>query len=377
LSQLTGSLVGFNPQPEPPSPGSIVGFNPQPEPPVAGGALGYEFEMGTGVAATSSAGAETITLSFQLLDEFSTPIALSLVASPPNTVIADPKLYWVDTALQEVGRSDLDGNNVEIIATTPNPVNGVAVDPMNDVVYWIECCGSINSRIRRADAGGGNEVTINTATTFGFPPRILLDPTNQYLYISEGSGSGNIKRVNTDGTGLLTLSGTATRGLALDAINNKVYWTEGLGGDAGIHRMNLNGSSPEAVFTTANGDPIADPEGIAIDAADDHMYWLDAAQVLRAKLDGTAFEVLADFTSHGVQAPKGIAIDLVAQKLYWTDTTRHTITRSDLDGSNAVDIITTGLIFPRALALVPEPNALLSLISGLGLLILLSRRRRS
>lgn len=73
-----GSIVGFNPQPEPPSPGSIVGFNPQPEPPSPGAAMGFEFAMpgGGGGAFAPAADTDTITLAFQVIDEGGDPIDL-------------------------------------------------------------------------------------------------------------------------------------------------------------------------------------------------------------------------------------------------------------------------------------------------------------
>jgi hypothetical protein len=69
------TLVGFNPQPEPPA-GSIYAFNPQPEPP-AGDPLAIFVPLTGGVGAP---GATQISLTIEVLDDFGTALPLSQVA---------------------------------------------------------------------------------------------------------------------------------------------------------------------------------------------------------------------------------------------------------------------------------------------------------
>ena len=291
--------------------------------------------------------------------------------------VPDPKLYWAEAGLLEVQRSNFDGTDHEAIATVGNPPNGVAVDPINAFVYWIECCGIANSRIVRAEADGGGEVVIATGATFAFPERILVDPENQYLFFTD-SAEGTIKRANTDGSGLTTLVGPSGGhrpiALALDPVGDKVYWTEDFNGVVGIHRMNLDGSVQEPIVTTN----VNAPHGLAIDADDFSMYWTDLGldEIRRADLDGTNVQVLADSMSHGLQNPTGIAVDPNAAKLYWGDSTRDAITQANLDGTGDVDIVTTGLAFPRGIDLVPvpEPGWLAGMAAGAGLLCVLRRR---
>jgi hypothetical protein len=100
-----GSLVGFNPQPEPPNPGDIVGFNPQPEPPEPGASVGFQFNMEApgGAFAGSAAADETITLAFQILDGSSAPIEFDQVAGASVPLSSNEGLFLLCLALMSFG----------------------------------------------------------------------------------------------------------------------------------------------------------------------------------------------------------------------------------------------------------------------------------
>ena len=95
------------------------------------------------------------------------------------------------------------------------------------------------------------------------------------------------------------------------------------------------------------------PEGIGapVAAADAPMlYWTDAGsdRIRRSHLDGSGVE---DVVDSGLVNPRGLAVDEAAGKLYWTDYGTDRIQRSNLDGSQIEDLVTTGLQIPLALAL--------------------------
>jgi len=69
------SIVGFNPQPEPPG-ASIYGFNPQPEPPGLGDGLGIFMPLSGG---TGAPGSTQISLTIEVLDGGLARLPLSLV----------------------------------------------------------------------------------------------------------------------------------------------------------------------------------------------------------------------------------------------------------------------------------------------------------
>ena len=95
------------------------------------------------------------------------------------------------------------------------------------------------------------------------------------------------------------------------------------------------------------------PEGIGapVAAADAPMlYWTDAGsdRIQRSFLDGSGVE---DVVDSGLVNPRGLAVDQAAGKLYWTDYGSDRIQRSNLDGSEIEDLVTAGLRIPLGLAL--------------------------
>ena len=63
------------------------------------------------------------------------------------------KLYWADSVLDKIQRSDLNGSNVEnIVVNGLDTVDGIAIDPVGRKIYWTDT-GS-NSRIELANLDG-------------------------------------------------------------------------------------------------------------------------------------------------------------------------------------------------------------------------------
>ncbi|KAA3600047.1 MAG: DUF5050 domain-containing protein, partial [Calditrichaeota bacterium] len=72
------------------------------------------------------------------------------------------------------------------------------------------------------------------------------------------------------------------------------------------------------------------------------IYWADfgMSKIQRSDLDGSNVE---DLISSGLNGPSGIALDLTNSKMYWADYNANKIQRADIDGSNVEDLVTTGL----------------------------------
>ncbi len=73
------------------------------------------------------------------------------------------------------------------------------------------------------------------------------------------------------------------------------------------------------------------------------LYWTDADgdRIQRSRLDGSGVE---DVVDSGLINPRGLAVDQAAGKLYWTDYGSDRIQRSNLDGSEVEDLSTV-LVF--------------------------------
>ena len=110
---------------------------------------------------------------------------------------------------------------------------------------------------------------------------------------------------------------------------------------------------------------LTEPTNIAIDLVSDQVYIADfQGTIERANLDGTGLETLVT----GQGAAEGIALDVANDRLYWA--AQGSIRRGNLDGT-AVETLVSGLNFPVGIALqlspaqVPEPSSLA--ILGIGL----------
>lgn len=85
-----------------------------------------------------------------------------------------------------------------------------------------------------------------------------------------------------------------------------------------------------------------------------YVYWTDviSEQIQKAKvLDGATGD--KETVMNHVHTPDGIAIDWITDKMYWTDTGYKTIEVATLDGKHNMELISTGLGEPRAIALDP------------------------
>ncbi|KAA3597653.1 MAG: T9SS C-terminal target domain-containing protein [Calditrichaeota bacterium] len=83
------------------------------------------------------------------------------------------------------------------------------------------------------------------------------------------------------------------------------------------------------------------------------IYWVDEGtdKIQRSDLDGSNVE---DLVTTGLSIPYGMVVDPTNSKMYWTDAGNRKIQRADLDGSNVEDLVTNasnGIIFVCGLAL--------------------------
>jgi len=296
-----------------------------------------------------------------------------------------------------IARANLDGTQIESLVTVPSLTWGIALDANNGKIYWTELNDGI---IRRANLNGSGVETLVTGNPF-FPSAIALDTDAGKMYWTADTGDAKIQRANLDGTNIQDVVTTTSEiqriGLALDNVNDKMYWTYGeifLNQPPDkIQRSNLDGTLIEDLINTGRS-----PGGIALDVNGGQMYWTEVTgnggAILRANLDGSGYEDLLT----GLGDPFGIALDMNVGKMYWTNAGSGMIRRANLDGSGIEDLITNlddQLIDPRAIALdlqggkmyftawdtlittIPLPPALWLFGSGLLGLIGIARRKKA
>jgi hypothetical protein len=214
---------------------------------------------------------------------------------------------------------------------------------MPNQLYWVD---EGNRTINRGALDGSNSTPVVSLATES-PISLALDPIDNAIYWTQIPQS--IARSNLDGSAVETVIqfafGGAFSAIAVDSIGKKLYWTDSLADS--IRRANLDGTNVEVVLTG-----VIHSNGIALDVAAGKMYWTESSsgqRIRRANLDGSQVE---DLITTGLVQPSGISLDLVGQKLYFTDSVRETIERTNLDGTGRETLLAgADLTFPAQIAL--------------------------
>ena len=219
----------------------------------------------------------------------------------------DGKIYWSEHGSSDgtIKRANLDGTNVEVLATRPTTPQSITVDAPGKKLYWIN---SLEGKIQQADLSGGNIKTIiqldDTIT------HVAVDAKGGKLYWADSEF--RIRRINLDGTDIETIltgwNSHLPRGIGGMAIaDDKIYWTERQiwyrsGGK--IHRANLNGTNLETLVTS-----LGEPLGIAVDATNGKIYWGNSfGGIQRIDINGGEIENVV----YGIVAPGGLALGPVS-----------------------------------------------------------------
>jgi hypothetical protein len=171
------------------------------------------------------------------------------------------KIYWGNLQAGVVQRANLNGTNVEPAALPASSQPRVALDVAHRFIFWASATG-----VRRANLDNlANAVDIPIPVT---PLTMTVDSQHGWLYL----GSGNlVHRANFDGSDHISIGdpmpvpevGQVIEGLAVDQVSSKVYWTS----TGGIHRANLDLTSPEKLITLNN------PHHVHIDQVARRLYW--------------------------------------------------------------------------------------------------------
>ncbi len=264
----------------------------------------------------------------------------------------DPKVYWTDevgTQDDEIGRSNLDGSDLQAAYYDGFSIDirGIAIDTVNNMVFWTNTddgtirCGRIgdamfeatgrildryegtsgvveylgldvdgtaghvywadkhNGHIRRVDFDGSNVTDLASIVD---PRDVALDIAGGKMYYVANPGAPQVWRANLDGSSeemIYSSGSTLFTGIALDLVNNHVYWTESVGG---VSRSDLDGSNQ--TFVTSQ---VSNPGGIDLDPANQMMYIADDNQVVRISYADDPVEVIQ--TSAVINSVQDLAID--------------------------------------------------------------------
>ena len=215
---------------------------------------------------------------------------LSLSTVEPHGITLDVprgKMYWVEWDTGMIRRANLDGSEVEELLDQPQHLRSLDLDLAGGKMYWSSDEGS---NIYRANLDGNEYKEI--VSDRSLVTAIALDLIGRRIYWIDDDGDA-IQSARLDGSDIrtVTTSGLAApRGLAVDPVNQKLYWTHARLGDEKVTWANFDGSELEDIVTDAG---LSEPNEITIDAISQKIYWAEAGGTIRrANLDGSGIEVV-------------------------------------------------------------------------------------
>ena len=256
-----------------------------------------------------------------------------------------------------IQRANLDGSEVEeLVREGLQSPRGLALDAEGGKLYWTD---SGTGRIQRSNLDGSE---VEDLVTEG-----LLSPRGLALARTVAAAGNRTPVLGplADRTAAAgdTLTVVAT---GRDSDGDALTYAAS-SSDEAVARVEVT-DSLLTVYALAMGRAtiavtVRDPDGLeAVQrfavlvvgagslGAVNRLYWTDAGsdRIQRAHLDGSGVE---DVVDSGLVNPRGLAVDSAAGKLYWSDYGSDRIQRANLDGSEVEDLVTAGLQIPLALAL--------------------------
>lgn len=256
---------------------------------------------------------------------------------------ASAHLYYLDLGDDFMRKLTLDGSGTitDVLDLADKGGVGMAYDAINGKIYFSDFNTYPSGNIWRVNRDGSGLEVI--AENIGDPYGIALDVTGNKIYWVDDEG--NVSRANLDGTnpeiGILNVPTASWRAIALDVENGKMYVY-----DANIEDLyvaNLDGSDPQIIISGVYG------YAIAVDTINDKIYFDDqnSEELKVANLDGSNIQTI-DVNSTRIY---GMEVDNVDNKLYWSGRDTGELYRADLDGSNK-EVLKSGLGSPRGIALI-------------------------
>ena len=272
------------------------------------------------VAGVDDTATFTVLTGAQAVESVKVPVGTSIV---PKVLVATtnrPAMLWVDNgAIYALVQADIE-------RFAPSVDNALNIAIGAGKVYWTEKTGESSGTINRADLDGSDVTELKVIQSV--PIGIAVDAENSKLYWT--NSRGRIQRANLDGSHIQNVLQNLPDPMDIALAGGNAYWTQGNGS---LRFANL--SSRVQIRDISTGTDV--PGSLAI--ANGKVYWTEmtgesSGTINSANLDGSGVTQLTSIKA----VPKGIAVDKARSKLFWTNS-RGRVQRSNLDGSKVENIV--------------------------------------
>ena len=214
--------------------------------------------------------------------------------------VAGSKLYWTERTGDSTGRirrANLDGRNVRLVKNLTSVPQGIALDAANGKIYVTNAWG----KIQRLNVDGSN-FQPNLITDLESPKGLALDVSGGKVYWTEMSG--RIRRANLDGSNVEAVATDSGTPMNLVVFDGTVYWTQKTGENLGEIRFVAMDGNSVIRNTFTQGFPV----GLAVDSVENKLYWTTSrGQIGRSTLGGGDFQ--PNFVT-GLSAPGAFVLNV-------------------------------------------------------------------
>ena len=259
-------------------------------------------------------------------------LALALAACAP------PQVYFVTDAspggedtLQVIGANGTGQTLIRSLGAGTVAPSTLFVDADADLIFWTD---TILGKIFKTNLAGQFEEEV--VSGLQSPDGIVFD-SGRICWADDGVDTISCADAS-DGSNQSVLIGAPTgdaRGLALDAADDRIYWSNESVGR--IFRANATTGASVQEVVSGVGTAL----GIALDLLNDRVYFADTTgKISRVPMAGGAVEDVVT----GLVAPSYVSVK--GSLLVWADPGAGVIQRSDLDGGDIRDVA-TGLVGPN------------------------------
>ena len=267
-----------------------------------------------------------------IIDLDTTAPTLSSVTKDSNTQIT----LTLSEAVQTNGTNPTDFTVKDEIGTSyavSAQADGTAKD--NKIVLTVADLSAALGDITISYANNNNEVSdfggnVLASNTTGVIIDSGLAPI-AYNKIYWAEFSGGLKSSDLDGSNVETITGISAQYIKVDNNNKKIYYFKN-DTNKGIYKADLDGTNPELVVLDDNIG------GFELDFVNGKVYWAEfnTNKLRRSNLDGTNIEDVVT----SIINPVSVALDVNNNKIYWTEYNGGKVRRANIDGTSKEDLVT-------------------------------------